>query len=296
MLQGYPSKHSEIIAQPATLVLKDRVGKSNNVALLTLNRPEAFNALSEQLLKELNVALEDCNADESIVVIVLTGSHRAFSGTRLFDLNFISVKRHHAGADIKEMGELSFADVHKSGLPGDWSVLTALRKPIIAAVNGVAFGGGCELALMCDIIYASEKALFAQPEIKIGTIPGAGGTQRWTRVAGKSLTMELCLTGDKISANEAKQCGIVSKVFPPEKVVEEAINLADRIAQNSALVTSMVKQAVNTAYETTLQQGLAAERALFHATFATPTFFFQEDRKEGMRAFIEKRPPKWTNE
>lgn len=261
-------------AQPATLVLKDRVGKSNNVALLTLNRPEAFNALSEQLLKELNVALEDCNADESIVVIVLTGSHRAFS----------------AGADIKEMGELSFADVHKSGLPGDWSVLTALRKPIIAAVNGVAFGGGCELALMCDIIYASEKALFAQPEIKIGTIPGAGGTQRWTRVAGKSLTMELCLTGDKISANEAKQCGIVSKVFPPEKVVEEAINLADRIAQNSALVTSMVKQAVNTAYETTLQQGLAAERALFHATFAT------EDRKEGMRAFIEKRPPKWTNE
>uniref|UniRef100_A0A914ZT27 Enoyl-CoA hydratase n=1 Tax=Parascaris univalens TaxID=6257 RepID=A0A914ZT27_PARUN len=180
-----------------SLVLKDRVGKSNNVALLTLNRPEVFNALSEQLLKELNMALEDCSADESIVVVVLTGSHRAFS----------------AGADIKEMGELRFVDVHKSGLLGDWSVLTTLRKPIIAAVNGVAFGGGCELALMCDIIYASEKALFAQPEIKIGTIPGAGGTQRWTRVAGKSLTMELCLTGDKISAKEAKQCGIVSKVW-----------------------------------------------------------------------------------
>ncbi|VDM46447.1 unnamed protein product [Toxocara canis] len=228
----------------SALVLKEVVGKENNVALLTLNRPKAFNALC------LNRALDECNTDESIRAIVLTGSQRPFS----------------AGADIREMNEKSFVEVHKSGFPGDWNKLTTIRKPLIAAVNGFAFGGGCELALMCDIIYAGEKALFAQPEITVGTIPGAGGTQRWARIAGKSLTMELCLTGDKLSAEEAKQCGIV---FPPETLVDEAIRLAERIAQNSPLIMSMVKDAVNAAYETTLQQGLATERFLFHATFAT---------------------------
>ncbi|KHN75299.1 putative enoyl-CoA hydratase, mitochondrial [Toxocara canis] len=240
----------------SALVLKEVVGKENNVALLTLNRPKAFNALCDQLIQELNRALDECNTDESIRAIVLTGSQRAFS----------------AGADIREMNEKSFVEVHKSGFPGDWNKLTTIRKPLIAAVNGFAFGGGCELALMCDIIYAGEKALFAQPEITVGTIPGILNLDTFTTAAMKT---------ERINS---------AWVFPPETLVDEAIRLAERIAQNSPLIMSMVKDAVNAAYETTLQQGLATERFLFHATFAT------EDTKEGMAAFIEKRSPKWTNQ
>uniref|UniRef100_A0A0N5AYA4 enoyl-CoA hydratase n=1 Tax=Syphacia muris TaxID=451379 RepID=A0A0N5AYA4_9BILA len=194
-----------------------------------------------------------------------------------------------AGADISEMKDKNFSDVFLRGYLDQWDELTRIKKPLIAAVNGYALGGGCELAMMCDIVYAGEKAQFGQPEISIGTIPGAGGTQRWTRVAGKSLTMELCLTGVRISASEAKACGIVSKIFPVPEVVSEAIKTAEKIAEKSPLITVMIKEAVNSAYETTLHEGLRVERRLFYNTFAT------KDRIEGMTAYGEKRKPLWSS-
>lgn len=255
------------------MIKTETKGEKSNVALITLNRPKALNSLCGQLMTELADALVEFDEDKSIGAIVITGSEKAFA----------------AGADIKEMIPNQFAQVFGGGFLENWTQVSKVRKPVIAAVNGYALGGGNELAMMCDIIYAGDKAQFGQPEILIGTIPGAGGTQRLTRVAGKSLAMELCLTGDKISADEALKRGLVSKVFPAAQLVDEAVKLGEKIAANSPLIVGMAKEAVNRAYETSLQEGLLYERRFFHTTFAT------NDRKEGMTAFGEKRKPNWTS-
>lgn len=221
--------------------------------MITLNRPKALNALCKGLMTELSNALDAYERDTSINVVVLTGSEKAFA----------------AGADIKEMRNNTYADCIIGNFLNDWTRVARLQKPIIAAVNGYALGGGCELAMMCDIIYAGDKAKFGQPEIAIGTIPGAGGTQRLTRVAGKSKAMEICLTGNMIDANEAEKIGLVSKVVPADKLVEEAVKLADKISTHSPLIVQLCKEAVNTAYESTLQEGLKFEKRHFHATFST---------------------------
>lgn len=266
-------RYLNTIAKPEMIKI-DMVGTKNNVALITLNRPKALNALCAQLMTELTQNMLTLDKDDSVNVFVITGSEKAFA----------------AGADIKEMIEQPFAKVYGGNFLKFWSDATKLKKPVIAAVNGYALGGGCELAMMCDIIYAGENAKFGQPEINIGTIPGAGGTQRLTRTVGKSLSMEMSLTGNMITAKEAKEAGLVSKVFPPNTLVDEAIKLADKIAEQSPLIVSMAKEAVNKAYELTLSEGLEFERRVFHSTFAT------KDRKEGMTAFAEKRKPKWSNE
>ncbi|KYM99274.1 PREDICTED: probable enoyl-CoA hydratase, mitochondrial [Cyphomyrmex costatus] len=252
----------------------ETAGEKKNVGVVTLNRPKALNALCDQLMNEINQALDHFNSDSSIAAIVLTGSEKAFA----------------AGADIKEMKDNSFASNLKVNFIANWNGVAKSRKPIIAAVNGYALGGGNELAMMCDIIYAGDKAKFGQPEIAIGTIPGAGGTQRLTRIVGKSTAMEMVLTGNMISAEEAERSGLVSKVFPADKVVEEAVKLGEKIASHSQLVIAIAKEAVNAAYETTLQQGLLFEKRLFHGTFSLA------DRKEGMAAFLEKRSPRYTNQ
>jgi enoyl-CoA hydratase len=255
-------------------LLVDSRGEKKNVGFIQLNRPKALNALCDGLMSELRNVLDDFEADPNISCVVLTGGDKAFA----------------AGADIKEMQGLQFKDVYKGSFLSHWTRISTFTKPIIAAVNGYALGGGCEIAMMCDIIYAGEKAQFGQPEINIGTIPGSGGTQRLTRAIGKSKTMELVLTGNRISAKEAQTSGLVSKVFPPDQVVDEAIKLAEKIAANSPLVVQMAKEAVNAAYELTLAEGIHFERRIFHQTFAT------KDREEGMSAFVEKRPPKFTAE
>ncbi|KAG5307998.1 ECHM protein, partial [Acromyrmex insinuator] len=252
----------------------ETAGEKKNVGVITLNRPKVLNALCDQLMNEISQALEHFNLDSSIAAIVLTGSEKAFA----------------AGADIKEMKDNSYASNLKLNFIADWNVVAKSRKPIIAAVNGYALGGGNELAMMCDIIYAGDKAKFSQPEIAIGTIPGAGGTQRLTRVIGKSKAMEMILTGNMISAEEAEKSGLVSKVLPADKVVEEAVKLGEKIASHSQLIVAIAKEAVNAAYETTLQQGLLFEQRLFHSTFSLA------DRKEGMAAFLEKRSPRYTNQ
>lgn len=245
----------------------EKKGKKNNVALIYLNRPDSLNALCDGIICDLKAALDEAQKDEDIGAIVITGSGRAFA----------------AGADIKEMQNLTFQDCIKSGFLDEWNSLARCTKPTIAAVNGFALGGGCELAMMCDIIYASDKAKFGQPEIKLGTIPGAGGTQRLTRVVGKSLAMEMVLTGDHISAAEALQAGLASKVYPADELLDKAIKTAENISEKSKLVVNMAKEAVNTAYETTLAEGIHFEKKIFYSTFAT------DDRKEGMNAFVEKR-------
>lgn len=252
----------------------ETVGEKKNVGIITLNRPKVLNALCDQLMTEINHALEHMDSDSAIAAIVLTGSEKAFA----------------AGADIKEMKDNSYASNLKHNFIAHWNGVAKSRKPLIAAVNGFALGGGNELAMMCDIIYAGDKAKFSQPEIAIGTIPGAGGTQRLTRIIGKSKAMEMVLTGNMISAEEAERSGLVSKVFPADKVVEEAVKLGEKIASHSPLVVAIAKEAVNAAYETTLQQGLLFEKRLFHSTFSLA------DRKEGMAAFLEKRSPKYTNQ
>lgn len=231
----------------------ETTGANKNVALITLNRPKALNALCKGLMTELSNALDAYERDASIHVVVLTGSEKAFA----------------AGADIKEMQDNTYADCITGNFLNDWTRVARLQKPIIAAVNGYALGGGCELAMMCDIIYAGDKAKFGQPEIAIGTIPGAGGTQRLTRVAGKSKAMEICLTGNMIDAIEAEKIGLVSKVVPADKLVEEAVKLADKIGTHSPLIVQLCKEAVNTAYEVSLQEGLKFEKRHFHATFST---------------------------
>lgn len=254
-------------------ILTEKKGPKQNVALITLNRPKALNALCDALMTELGTAVSNFERDQTIGAIVLTGSEKAFA----------------AGADIKEMLNQTYSNNVKFSLLEHWSNVAKCKKPIIAAVNGYALGGGCELAMMCDIIYAGEKARFGQPEIIIGTIPGAGGTQRIARSCGKSKAMEICLTGDQFTAQEAEKMGLVSKVFPTDKLVEEAIKLGEKIASHSPLMIQLCKEAVNVAFETSLQEGLRFEKRAFYGTFAT------DDRKEGMSAFVEKRAPNFKN-
>ncbi|XP_032465051.1 enoyl-CoA hydratase, mitochondrial [Phocoena sinus] len=264
---GCPAPRSFVSSAASEYIITAKKGKNSNVGLVQLNRPKALNALCDGLIMELNQALQAFEEDPAVGAIVLTGGEKAFA----------------AGADIKEMQNLTFQDCYSSKFLSHWDRLSRVKKPVIAAVNGYALGGGCELAMMCDIIYAGEKAQFGQPEILIGTIPGAGGTQRLTRAVGKSLAMEMVLTGDRISAQDAKQAGLVSKIFPVETLVEEAIKCAEKIASNSKIVTAMAKESVNAAFEMTLTEGIKLEKKLFYSTFAT------EDRKEGMSAFVEKR-------
>jgi enoyl-CoA hydratase len=245
-----------------------------HVGIVRLNRPKALNALCDALIEELGRALDDFEADDNIGCIVLTGSEKAFA----------------AGADIKEMAEKSYMDAYLSDfITSGWERVTTCRKPVIAAVAGYALGGGCELAMMCDFIIAAENARFGQPEITIGTIPGAGGTQRLTRFVGKSKAMEMVLTGRMMDAEEAERAGLVSRVVPVEDLVDEAVKVADTICDLSRPIVMLAKESVNRAYETTLNEGVRFERRLFHSTFAT------HDQKEGMAAFVEKRQPDFRN-
>ena len=237
------------------------------VGLITLNRPQALNALNSQIIGELNHALDGLEADSNIGCIVLTGSKKAFA----------------AGADIKEMAELTYPQIYLDDLFSDSDRVANRRKPIIAAVNGFALGGGCELALMCDFILAGDNAKFGQPEINLGVLPGMGGTQRLTRAVGKAKAMEMCLSGRLIDAVEAERCGIVARIVPSDVLLEEALKVATLIAKKSLPIAMMVKESVNRAFEVTLSEGVRFERRVFHAAFAT------QDQKEGMAAFIAKR-------
>jgi enoyl-CoA hydratase len=245
------------------------VERRERVGLITLNRPQALNALNRQLLEELKSVLAEFEADSGIGAIVITGSEKAFA----------------AGADIKEMLPYGFAEAVLADLAAGWDDVAACRKPMIAAVSGFALGGGCELAMMCDFIIASETAKFGQPEITLGIIPGMGGTQRLTRALGKAKAMDLCLTGRLMDAAEAERCGLVARVVAPEAVLEEALAAAAKIAGYSLPAVMLAKEAVCRAHETVLSEGMRAERRMFHALFAT------EDQKEGMAAFVEKRKP-----
>ncbi len=248
--------------------------KKGRVGLITLNRAKALNALNAALIAELEQALDSFEADDGVGAIVITGNDKAFA----------------AGADIKEMQDKTFIDAYLGDfITRDWERIAACRKPVIAAVAGYALGGGCEIAMMCDFILAADNARFGQPEITLGTMPGAGGTQRLARLAGKSKAMEMCLTGRMMDAEEAERIGLVSRIVPVAELVEEALKTAETIARMSTSAVLMTKEAVNRAYETTLSEGIRFERRLFHATFAT------EDQKEGMAAFAEKRQPKFTN-
>jgi len=250
-----------------------RRGEGDCVALITLDRPKALNALSDALMAEVNQALDAIEEDKKVAAIVITGSEKAFA----------------AGADIKAMQVLDFTDVYSGNFLSSWDRVTRCRKAVIAAVNGYALGGGCEFAMMADIILAGEKAKFGQPEINLGTLPGAGGTQRLTKAIGKSRAMEMCLTGNMISAQQASAWGLVSSVHPPDQLVDAAVKLGEQIATKSKITVQMVKEAVNKSYENGLTEGLTVEKRLFHASFATA------DRKEGMTAFVEKRKPNFTD-
>jgi enoyl-CoA hydratase len=241
------------------------------VGLITLNRPQALNALNAQLVSELNQALDLLDANRDIGCIVLTGSKKAFA----------------AGADIKEMSELTYPQIYLDDLFSDSDRVANRRKPMIAAVAGFALGGGCELALMCDFILAGDNAKFGQPEIKLGVLPGMGGTQRLTRAVGKAKAMEMCLSGRLIDAAEAERSGLVSRVIPVDELLDEALKVAADIAAKSLPVAMMVKESVSRAFEVSLAEGIRFERRVFHAAFAT------DDQKEGMAAFIEKREPQF---
>ncbi|TVR08765.1 MAG: enoyl-CoA hydratase [Salinarimonadaceae bacterium] len=246
---------------------RDRVG------LITINRPQALNALNSTVVAEINLALDGFERDPGIGCVVITGSEKAFA----------------AGADIKEMSGLTFPETYIDDFITAWDRVSQRRKPIVAAVSGFALGGGCELAMMCDFIIASDTAKFGQPEIKLGVIPGAGGTQRLTRFVGKSKAMEMCLTGRMMDAAEAERCGLVSRVVPAAELLDEAMKAAQAIASMSLPVAMMVKESVNRSYETTLAEGVRFERRVFHAVFATA------DQKEGMAAFVDKRKPDFQN-
>lgn len=249
------------------------VERRGRVALITLNRPKALNALNAQLIGELETALTDLDSDDDVAVMVLTGSEKAFA----------------AGADIKEMAGKDFTQAFRSDFIASWAKIAEHRKPIIAAVAGYALGGGCELAMMCDLILAADNAKFGQPEINLGTIPGAGGTQRLIRAVGKAKAMEMVLTGRMMEAVEAERAGLVARIVPVADLVDEAMHLAETIASKSRPIVAMAKDAVNAAYETTLAEGLKIERRLFYTTFATA------DRLEGMTAFADKRSPNFND-
>jgi enoyl-CoA hydratase len=250
------------------------VERRGAVGVVTLNRPQALNALNSALIAELGAALDDFESDAAIGAIVLTGSDKAFA----------------AGADVKEMVGKTYPETYLEDFITDgWERLAQCRKPVIAAVAGFALGGGCEIAMMCDLVIAADTARFGQPEIRLGTMPGAGGTQRLARFIGKAKAMDLCLTGRMMDAAEAERAGLVSRIVPAAALVAEAVKTAETICAMSRPIAMMVKEAVNRAYETTLAEGVRFERRVFHATFAT------EDRKEGMTAFIEKRPPAFKN-
>ena len=247
------------------------VEKRDAVTLVTLNRPQALNALNRQVLKELIDAFAAYDSDDSQRCLVLTGSEKAFA----------------AGADIKEMQQQLFADMYRENFFAGWEEVTAIRKPWIAAVSGFALGGGCEVAMMADFIIAADSAKFGQPEIKLGATPGMGGSQRLTLAVGKAKAMEMCLTGRMMGAEEAERAGLVAKVVPADKLLDEALETAERIAGMAPLAAIAVKEMVNAAFEMSLSQGIGFERRLFHGLFGT------EDQKEGMTAFVEKRPGKW---
>ena len=252
-------------------ILIETIGK---VGLIRLNRPKALNALNDQLMDELGSALQQFDADENIGCMVITGSDKAFA----------------AGADIGAMAGYSYMDVYKGDyITRNWEQIRRIRKPLIAAVAGYALGGGCELAMMCDFIIAADSAKFGQPEIKLGTIPGAGGTQRLPRAISKAKAMDMCLTARMMDSAEAERAGLVSRIFPAEGLVTETLAIAATIAAMSLPIAMMIKESVNRAYESTLAEGIQYERRLFHSTFAT------EDQKEGMKAFIEKRLPSFRN-
>jgi len=243
------------------------VDRRDGVGLITLNRPKALNALNDELVAELNLALDGFDADREIAATVITGSEKAFA----------------AGADVKQMVQMSFTDAYESDFIAAWARIADKRKPLIAAVAGYALGGGCELAMMCDIIIAADNARFGQPEINLGTLPGAGGTQRLVRAVGKAKAMDMVLTGRMMDAAEAERSGLVTRVVPAGELVEEALKIGQAIAAKSRIAVRMAKDAVNAAFETSLAEGLRYERRAFYASFAT------EDRTEGMSAFVEKR-------
>ncbi|MGH6793544.1 MAG: enoyl-CoA hydratase [Kiloniellales bacterium] len=250
------------------------VERRQRVGIVTLNRPKALNALCATLIAELEQALDDFEEDPEIGCLLIAGSEKAFA----------------AGADIREMKNRDYRDVFMSDfITKGWERVARCRKPVVAAVAGYALGGGCEMAMMCDVVIAADSAKFGQPEITIGTIPGSGGTQRLTRAVGKAKAMELCLTGRMMDAEEAERSGLVARVVPAAKLMEEALATAEKIASYSQPVVLMVKEAVNRAFETTLSEGVRFERRVFHATFAL------EDQKEGMSAFAEKRKPVWKH-
>ena len=250
------------------------VGTRGRVGMITLNRPKALNALNDALMNELGEALAKFDMDEGIGAIVIAGGDKAFA----------------AGADIGAMKDRGYMDVYKGEyITRNWERMKSIRKPIIAAVAGYALGGGCELAMMCDIIIAADTAKFGQPEIKLGIIPGAGGTQRLPRAVGKAKAMDLVLTGRMMDAAEAERAGLVSRVVPADKLIEEAFAAAAQIAEFSLPSVMMAKESVNRAFESPLAEGMLFERRLFHALFAT------EDQKEGMAAFVEKRKPKFRH-
>jgi len=250
------------------------VERRGRVGIVRLNRPQALNALNATLRNELLSAVEAFDADADVGCILITGSDKAFA----------------AGADIKEMADKSYIDIFRADYAADYERLTRVRKPLIAAVAGFALGGGCELAMMCDFIIAADNAKFGQPEIKLGIIPGIGGTQRLARAVGKAKAMDLILTGRMMDAAEAERSGLVARVVPAARLMEEAIKVAETIAAMSQPSVLAAKEAVNRSFETSLAEGVRFERRVFHALFAT------KDRKEGMAAFIEKRPPRFTNE
>ena len=247
--------------------------KTEKIGLIRLNRPGSLNALCDNLIKELNQTLDIIEQDDQISVVVLTGSEKAFA----------------AGADISEMSDKNFIDLVKKDFILPWERLSKFRKPIIAAVSGYALGGGCEIAMMCDIIIAADNAKFGQPEINLGTIPAAGGTQRLVKSVGKSKAMEIVLSGDIITALEAKEYGLVSKVVPTQLLLKKSLEIASKIAEKSLPVLIMAKEAVNRSFELSLEEGIKNERRLFQSTFSL------KDRKEGMQAFLEKRKDKFYN-
>ncbi len=244
------------------------------VGLITLHRPQALNALCNALMDEVTHAIESFEADKKIGCMVITGSAKAFA----------------AGADIKEMSGKSYADAMQMDfITANWEAATRARKPIIAAVAGYALGGGCELAMMCDFIIAADTAKFGQPEINLGVIPGAGGTQRLTRLVGKSKAMEMCLTGRMMDADEAERAGLVSRIVPADDLLDEALSVAEKIAEKSRPSVLIAKECVDAAYEMSLREGVHFERRVFHSLFAF------EDQTEGMQAFIDKRAPKFSH-